>query len=1263
MHSNLHLVSRPLMMVAGALLLAGAAAAQTTLGNQPVFSSVAVPGNVALTLSVEYPTAVSNAHIDTTYTPSSTYIGYFDPAKCYTYTYSSTETSRYFQPAGNASSHVCSGKWSGNFLNWATMQTIDPYRWALTGGYRTTDTSTTTIIEKAYATGQGTTSEFPDRTLSVASTISGATPFSWSALKLRIQGLGNRLRFTSTGDNNSSSTTATAYGSTTTVSAKTVYEVSVRVKVCDTTSGAGDLESNCVKYDSGYYKPEGLIQKYSQKIRFAAFGYLNDATLTRDGGVLRARMKYVGPQQPVPGSDAITNTAAEWSGTTGVMVTNPDSTDASTTASAYGITISNSGVINYVNKFGEITPGSYKSYDPVGELYYAALRYYRNLGNVTEWSSAGSASTASKTTYADGFPVITSWGDPILYSCQKNFILGIGDVNTHADRNVPGATGSAEPSQPSAVKADTALDAVKWTNKVGVLHGLGSSLGTTSPYNSCCNYNGALMAGMAYYANTQDLRSDLDGTQTIKTYWLDVMEYQTYKSNNQFYLATKYGGFTVPSGWDALGTTTDIPQSSWHSGASTDVVGTQLRPDTYYIASKADTMVSSLSSAFASIATDIAAYTSSFDTASDTVDSGSASYASSYDSSGWTGDVTAYTINSVATPVTYTQAWKFSAQLAAQMGSAGTGWDTARYIVTWNPSSGAGVPFRTGSLTSTQLSNLDPTWTTSSDASAYLNWLRGDQSQEQNATASNSTRAYRTRTSTALVGDIVNSGVAVLGPPGAPGSYLTEAANPGYTAHYNTYKSRPNLLVTGDNNGLVHVINGALSGTSAGRELFAFIPNALFAGPNNTPSVDGLASVGNPDYTHHYMVDAKPAVGEVDFKKTAGSSLTSNDWHSIAVGGLGKGGRSIYALDLTTANGVASEASAATRVLWEYTDSDMGFSFGTPVITKTNQYGWVVIVGSGMNNSSGKGAFYILNARTGALLQKVALPTTGGTDAIDNGTTASPANLAYLSTYYRDTTDGTIESVYAGDMNGNLWRLDLTAASGTYPSPVKIAKLTNSSGVALPITSEPTPNIDASGRRWIGVGTGQLLSTSDLTTTTLNRIVVVRDGYETRYATTADLPSGVSWPFLQNGTRSDLQDISTTTGALATGKVGYVIDLYTATGTAGYRVVYPGDGYSNYMSYSAIRPSSTNACSSSGVSTTFDIDLSTGTATQTQYNFVVTSTRYVETDGVVKRVVSGKPATTTSASTTQDGDTASTVGSSSSGNKKVINWREIPLHE
>lgn len=131
-----------------------------TLADQPVFSAADVPGNMALVLSVEYPTATSVANLND-YADASTYLGYFDPLKCYNYVYSSTPSdgsASYFQPASLATGtnlHTCSGQWSGNFMNWASMQTIDPFRWALTGGYRSVDTSTQTIIEKAWHSGRG----------------------------------------------------------------------------------------------------------------------------------------------------------------------------------------------------------------------------------------------------------------------------------------------------------------------------------------------------------------------------------------------------------------------------------------------------------------------------------------------------------------------------------------------------------------------------------------------------------------------------------------------------------------------------------------------------------------------------------------------------------------------------------------------------------------------------------------------------------------------------------------------------------------------------------------------------------------------------------------------------------------------------------------------------------------------------------------------------------------------------------------------------
>jgi len=1252
----------------GAMMPALTTQAQTVrpaLDNQPIFSSVAVPGNLALALSVEFPTAVSTAHLDPNYSPSNTYLGYFDPGKCYTYVWAVAEADRYFQPAGATSTRTCSNKWSGNFLNWATMQTVDPFRWALTGGLRVTDTTTTTIIEKAWASGQGGTNNFPNRSLSDSNIITGATPLNWSAVNMRVQGLGNKMRFTRRGDYNSGSPSAfnTADGSW---DDRTVWEVSVRVKVCDPATSAGGLEANCTAYGDNY-KPEGLMQKYSQKIRFSAFGYLNDATLSRDGGVLRARQKFIGPSEPVPGAQPRANALAEWDANTGVMKTSPNPQDVLDMASSdYGFTVANSGVMNYLNKFG--ASGSYKTYDPVGELYYAVLRYYRNLGNVPEWTNPNTSDLNTKKVLADGFPVITNWGDPILYSCQKNYILGIGDVNTHADRDVPGASGSSEPTKPAAVAADTAFDAIAWTNKVGALSGAGGNIGNTQNYGGCCSNNGALMAGMAYWANSQDVRPDLLGKQTIKTYWLDVQENQVYKNNNQFYLATRYGGANLPSTWDALGTTVDITQSWWHTGPSTDTTiagGGQLRPDNYYTASRADLMVNGLTSVFASIAANIQAYTSSANTASNAVTVGTSAYGSSYDSSAWTGQIEANTINVMGTPVGYTLAWRFTDKLNAQVGTSGTGWDTARNIVTYKPTgpnTGTGVAFRHDNLSSGQITALNTTYYSGDDSLNFINYVRGDRSNEENSTASNSTKAYRVRGG--LVGDIVSSQVVVVGPP-IPG-LISEATNPGYNAYASSsgQGNRPNILVAGANSGLVHVINGSTSDTNGGRELFAYIPNAVIMGPSGTPSVDGLASTGNPDFVHHYMIDARPNTADIDFNRTSANRTGTPDWRTIVVGGLGKGGKSIYALDLTTAHTVATERDAVSRVMWEYTEADMGFTFGTPVITKTAQYGWVVIVGSGLNNPSGKGFFSILDARTGALLQKVPLPAAG-----DTGTPQLPTGLTYLQTYYTDRYDATVESVYAGDLKGNVWRLDLTAPSGNYPPPTKIAQLTNASGTPLPITSMPTPVVNSTGnRRWIVVGTGQLLSTDDMISTRANRIYAMLDGFQARPAISSDFPSGISMPYQESNIgRHDFQEVTTTSNVpLRSDKVGFFIDLQRVTGGLGYEVINEADALDNLAVIAAVKPSSDNACSPGGTSKVFVLDLNGGTITVDNPQFAVDNVRFIDDNGTIKILVQGRPGGGGGGSGGGDGrdltgDYTKSIDGSTGGSKRLINWREIPL--
>lgn len=1157
------------------LVLASAVRAGVPLADQPLFSTVAVPGNVALALSVEWPTASRAAHT-TSYVSTSTYLGYFDPAKCYVYSYnSSTPGDSYFQPAGSATNHTCVGKWSGNFLNWATMQAIDPFRWALTGGYRVVDTTTTTILQKAWHSGQG--SLFPNKAITGSTVVSGATPFSFATLNVRIQGLGFGMYITGTGD--LSTSTPTQYSNQSSPVSTTVYAVTVRVKVCDPSGGAGGVESNCKQYGSNW-KPEGLIQKYADKLRFAAFGYLNDDAMLRDGGVLRARMKYVGPTQPVPGSSPIVNSKAEWSSTTGVFATNPDPTDATQTSSTLGISISRSGVSNYLNMFGQIQTGNYKSYDPVSELYYTALRYYENLGNVPEYTNMSSATAAQKTKFADSFPVITEWDDPVLYSCQKNFILGIGDIYTHRDKNLPGSgTGTVdEPSKPSAVSADTTVNAVTATNKAFQLQGLSSP--NWSDYSG--RNNSAGIVGLAYYANTSDIRPDDSskpqtiGKQTVQTYWVDVLE-QPFVANNQFYLAAKYGGFKVPNNYDMYGNTTALPDDWWWTTG--DMVGTQKRPDNYFTAGRPDTMVDGLTKAFASIVANLKAYTTSFATATPQLTaSGNASFSSQYDSQTWTGELKAAELSLNAGSVVLSDRWKFSDKLAAQL--AGTGWNTNRRVVTWNSSTSVGVPFRTSTISSAQQTALDTVYVGGNDSGNFLNYLRGDRTYELNAPGASASAVYRSRSS--LVGDIVGSKLLVVGPPSQS---LADTFNPGYSAFKSTWSSRAPVVYFGANDGMLHAVNGDL--TNGGSEIFAYVPSALFDGPSGTPSSNGLAALGNPAFTHYYYVNSTPAAFDIDFNKTSGAS-GSPDWRTVLIGGLGKGGKSYYAIDVTNPGAMTSETNVAGKVLWEFSHPKMGYSFGQPLVVKTRQYGWVVIFTSGYNNADGIGYIFIVNPRTGQLLQPP-IPTGAGS-------TANEAGLAHANAFLLDRTDGTTDAVYAGDLLGNLWRFDLTASSGNYPAPTKLAVLTDANGAVQPVTTRPTIGVQAGTlRRFVLVGTGRMLDTSDIGSTQGQAFYAILDGTEARFNPPTALPSGVSFPILRSNlaNNSNLLTGVNQTQYYTVTQMGWYVELGTAASSLGWRVLLDPSVADGVVTFAASLPNG-DACNPSGTSRLYALDLGQG---------------------------------------------------------------------
>ncbi|RPH65609.1 MAG: hypothetical protein EHM83_05970, partial [Burkholderiales bacterium] len=130
-----------------------------TLAQAPLYAGGAIPPLVMLDISKDqqlykkayndYSDLDGDGALETTYKHSIDYYGYFDPAKCYTY---STGAHRY-EPVAVSADKYCTagaGQWSGNFLNWATMARMDAVRKLLYGGLRSTDTGSATVLERVY---------------------------------------------------------------------------------------------------------------------------------------------------------------------------------------------------------------------------------------------------------------------------------------------------------------------------------------------------------------------------------------------------------------------------------------------------------------------------------------------------------------------------------------------------------------------------------------------------------------------------------------------------------------------------------------------------------------------------------------------------------------------------------------------------------------------------------------------------------------------------------------------------------------------------------------------------------------------------------------------------------------------------------------------------------------------------------------------------------------------------------------------------------
>jgi type IV pilus assembly protein PilY1 len=337
-----------------------------------------------------------------------------------------------------------------------------------------------------------------------------------------------------------------------------------------------------------------------------------------------------------------------------------------------------------------------------------------------------------------------------------------------------------------------------------------------------------------------------------------------------------------------------------------------------------------------------------------------------------------------------------------------------------------------------------------------VNYLRGQSLYEATL--------YRDRRY--AMGDMVNAVPLYIARPRY--NFGDKVATPYLDWAEGSVKTRTQALYVGANDGMLHAFNA-----TSGEEMWAFIPRQV------APNMWRLADESYAT-KHQYFVDGSPTSMDI---------WDGSNWRTILVGGLNSGGRGFYALDVTN--------PGSPQGLWEIcsdvtlcptTDPEtlkhvpnLGYSFGNPIITKRASDGkWVVLITSGYNNApttenpsapgNGQGYLYVLDALTGAILEAAPTGVGSKTDPSGLGKIAAWADNFYV--------DNTAIAVYGGDLQGNIWKFDLTT------SPITVTHMglaTDNDGNPQPITTRPELGLLDGQHKVIFVGTGRYLGLKDLT--------------------------------------------------------------------------------------------------------------------------------------------------------------------------------------